>query len=94
MCICVLLTLTDRAVTIPSNVRGCQSGTWFAGQENIRGTLTRAETQKRNRNDYYKGRKGKQEIKCDGVLKNNCVDTGLMVSSSPLRGRPSQIMYL
>ena len=54
-CECVALrvffTLTDRASTIPSNVRGCQSGssTWFAGQKNkyqrntgINNLLTRA----------------------------------------------------
>ena len=28
----VFFTLTDRASTIPSNTRGCQSGTWSAGQ--------------------------------------------------------------
>ena len=27
-CIVVFFTLTDRASTIPSNIRGCQSGTW------------------------------------------------------------------
>ena len=27
-----VFTLTDRASTIPSNIRGCQSGTWSAGQ--------------------------------------------------------------
>ena len=31
----VFFTLTDRASTIPSNTRGCQSGTWSAGQKNI-----------------------------------------------------------
>ena len=34
----VFFTLTDRASTIPSNTRGCQSGTWSAGQKKIRGT--------------------------------------------------------
>ena len=29
----VFFTLTDRASTIPSNIRGCQSGTWSAGQK-------------------------------------------------------------
>ena len=32
--------LTGRASTIPSNIRGCQSGTWSAGQEKIEGTST------------------------------------------------------
>ena len=36
----VFFTLTDRASTIPSNTRGCQSGTWSAGQKKIRGTST------------------------------------------------------
>ena len=26
-------TLTDRASTVPSNIRGCQSGMWSAGQK-------------------------------------------------------------
>ena len=34
----VFFASTDRASTIPSNTRGCQSGTWSAGQKNIRGT--------------------------------------------------------
>ena len=36
-CCCFFFTLTDRASTIPSNTRGCQSGTWSAGQKKIRG---------------------------------------------------------
>ena len=36
----VSFTLTDRASTIPSNIRGCHSGTWSAGQKEIRGTST------------------------------------------------------
>ena len=39
--VCVFFTLTDRASTIPSNICGCQSDTWSAGQENIRGTSTK-----------------------------------------------------
>ena len=39
----VFFTLTDRASTIPSNTRGCQSGTWSAGQEKIRGTSTKLQ---------------------------------------------------
>ena len=35
--------LTDRASTIPSNIRGCQSGTWSAGQKKIRGTSTKLQ---------------------------------------------------
>ena len=39
----VFFTLTDRASTIPSNTRGSQSGTWSAGQKNIRGTSTKLQ---------------------------------------------------
>ena len=40
----VFFTLTDRASTIPSNIRGCQSGTtWSAGQKKIRGTSTKLQ---------------------------------------------------
>ena len=31
----VFFTLTDRALTIPNNTRGCQSGTWSAGQKTV-----------------------------------------------------------
>jgi hypothetical protein len=44
----VFFTLTDRASTIPSNLRGCQSGTWSAGQKEVRGTSIK-HTQKRQR---------------------------------------------
>ena len=42
-CCVVFFTLTDRASTIPSNTRGCQSGTWSAGQKKIRGTSTKLQ---------------------------------------------------
>ena len=56
----VFFTLTDRASTIPSNIRGCQSGTWSAGQKEIRGTSTKLQwEQKKNintqKNDKEKG---------------------------------------
>ena len=38
-CVC----MCDRASTIPSNILGCQSVTWSAGQENIRGTSTKLQ---------------------------------------------------
>ena len=37
----IFFTLPDRASTIRSNIRGCQSGTWSAGQKKIRGTSTK-----------------------------------------------------
>ena len=40
----VFFTLTDRASTIPNNTRGCQSGTWSAGQKKIRGTSTKLQS--------------------------------------------------
>ena len=43
-CCVVFFTLTDRASTIPSIIRGgCQSGTWSAGQKEIRGTSTKLQ---------------------------------------------------
>ena len=39
----VFFTLTDRASTIPNNTRGCQSGTWSAGQKKIRETSTKLQ---------------------------------------------------
>ena len=33
VCVCVFFTLTDRVSSMPNNIlRGCQSGTWSAGQ--------------------------------------------------------------
>ena len=43
----VFFTLTDRASTIPRNTRGCQSGTWSNGQENIRGTFTKLQEEQK-----------------------------------------------
>ena len=34
----VLFTLTDRAPTIPSNIRGCQSGTWSQRGTKVNGS--------------------------------------------------------
>ena len=44
----MFFTLTDRASTIPSNIRGCQSGTvlyctWPAGEEKVRGTSAKLQ---------------------------------------------------
>ena len=57
----VFFTLTDRASTIPSNIRGCQSGTWSAGQKKITETSAKLQREqkknitKQNRNDKEKG---------------------------------------
>ena len=56
----VFFTLTDRASTIPSNTRGCQSGTWSGGQKKIRGTSTKLQReQKKNTNTQKKTDKEK-----------------------------------
>ena len=34
----VFFTLTDRASTVPSNIRGCQSGTWSQGGTKVNGS--------------------------------------------------------
>ena len=38
VCVCVFFTLTDRASTIPSNIRGCQSGTWSQRGTKVNGS--------------------------------------------------------
>ena len=43
----MLFTLTDRALTIPSSLRGCQSGTWFSGKYHKKGTITPSTCQKK-----------------------------------------------
>ena len=60
--VCVSFTLTDRASTIPSNTRGCQSDTWSAGQGKIRGASTKLQREhkkqiKQGKNDKKKGKK-------------------------------------
>ena len=57
----MFFTLTDRASTTLSNIRGCQSGTWSAGQKKIRGIYTKHQRlhenktkQKQDKNDKKK----------------------------------------
>ena len=59
----VFFTLTDRASTIPSNIRGCQPGTtWSAGQKKIRGTSTKLQwEQKKNTNTQKTAKRKEQE---------------------------------
>ena len=57
MCVRVLFESTDQASTIPSNIRGCQSGMWSAGQEKIRGKSTKLQREHENKNDKKKGTK-------------------------------------
>ena len=54
----VFFTLTDRASTIPSNTRGCQSGTWSAGQKRSEEHLPSSNESKekhKHTNDKEKG---------------------------------------
>ena len=59
----VFFTLTDRASTIPSNIRGCQSGTWSAGQKKIiRGTPAKLQReQEKNTTTKTKTTKRKEQ---------------------------------
>ena len=43
------VALTDVASTIPSNIRGYQSGTWSTEQEKIRGTSTKLQREHKNK---------------------------------------------
>ena len=61
VCVCVFFTSTDRASTIPSNLRGCQSGTWSSGQENIRGTSIELGRELKKKQD--KKQEKRKEIK-------------------------------
>ena len=47
---CVFFTFTDRASTIPNNIRGCQSGVWSSGQKEIRGVFTKLHREHKNKN--------------------------------------------
>ena len=49
-CLVVFFTLlTDRASTIPSTIRGCQFGTWSAGQKEIRGASIKLQRQEKHK---------------------------------------------
>ena len=57
---CVFSTLTDRDSTIPSNMRGCESGTWSACwtgkyQRNVYKAPTKAKNKNKAKNDKKKG---------------------------------------
>ena len=60
-CVVVFFTLTDRASTIPSNTRGCQSGTWSAGQKKIRGTSTKLQREQKKNTNTQKTTKRKEQ---------------------------------
>ena len=59
----VLFTLTDRASTIPSNIRGCQSGTWSAGHKSIRGTSTKLQREQTTQQNKTKTTKERNNTK-------------------------------
>ena len=65
-CVYVEHTLTDRASTSPSNIRGgCQSGTWSAGQKKFRETYTNLQREhgKKTQNKAQTTKKMKNEKK-------------------------------
>ena len=53
----VVFTLTDRASTIPSNIRGCQSGTWSQ-----RGTKVNGHIMVTTRYSDQQGSKSRQKV--------------------------------
>ena len=61
MVVVVFFTLTDRASTIPSNIRSCQSGTWSAGQKDIRGTSTKLQLEQKKNTNTQKTTKRKEQ---------------------------------
>ena len=65
----VFFTLTDRASTIPSSIRGCQSDTWSAGQEIIRGTSTKLPRELENKT---KQKQDKNDKKKATITQNTC----------------------
>ena len=49
----VFFTLTSWASMIPSNLRGCESGTWSSGQENVQRNIykySNVSSKKQNKN--------------------------------------------
>ena len=78
-CMYVLITSTDRALTIPSSIRGCQSGTWSAGRENIKGTSTKLQ---RERKDKDKANERNKKTKFKILSKD--LDVEMRVSSCSL----------
>ena len=48
-CVCVSFALTDRASTLPIDIRGCQYDTWSAGQGKIRETSTKLQREHVNK---------------------------------------------
>ena len=57
VCCCCIFTLTDRASTIPSNIRGCQSGTWSQ-----RGTKVNGSHMVTTRYSDQQGSKSRQKV--------------------------------
>ena len=57
--VCVFFTSTNRASAIPSNTRGCQSGTWSAGQDKIGGTSTKLQREYKINKKQKQGEKDK-----------------------------------
>ena len=59
----VFFTFIDRASTIPSNIHGCQSGTWSAGQKKIRGTSTKLQREQNKNKNKQKQKRQRERNK-------------------------------
>ena len=83
----LILTLTDRVSIVPSNIRGCRSGTWSAGQKNIRGTSTKLQREhdnktKQNRTKTTK-KKGVTQTTCQKKNEGKALDRDNLVYCQP-----------
>ena len=58
--IIIIIIITDRASTIPSNIRGCQSGTWSAGQKKDQRNIYQAPMRAREKHKNTKNDKDKE----------------------------------
>ena len=72
----VFFTLIDRASTVPSNIRGCQSGTLSAGQENIKGTSTKKSSNESMKTKATKDRNKKHKciLSCQKKLEGHSIE--------------------
>ena len=82
----VFFTLTDRASTIPSNIRaGCQSGTWSAGQKKIRGTSAKLQgEQKKLRRKIIGPHKSHTLIRCHLLTLHSRATSAFLCRTSSL----------
>ena len=64
VCVCVCVYINRSGLNQPRNIRyGCQSGTYSAGQENIRGTSTKLQREHENKNENKNDKKRNNNVK-------------------------------